>query len=468
MSRRKTTRRDFLKGTAATGAGFWILGSAGCTEPRGFAAPGQIRKGTYKKNEKLNIAGVGVGGKGSSDIMKCSSENVVALCDIDWHRGAGAIKRFGKAKKYHDYRVMFDEMDKQIDAITCSTPDHTHASVSVQAMRMGKHVYCQKPLTHDVYEARLMAETAKQCNVATQMGNQGTAHGGFRTAVEVIRSGAIGNVTEAHVWTNRPVWPQGLPTPKGSDPIPDHIKWNLFVGTAPMRPYKKEVYHPWNWRGWWDFGTGALGDMGCHTANMAFMALELGSPTSASAECSGFAKDSFPTWSVITLEFPARGKLPPLKWVWYDGGKDKPERVHSKLKSLIHGEKYAGSGSVLIGDKGTLYSPSDYGASWVLLPKNKFEGFKPPDQTIERWPGGDRDIDGTQRKEWIRACKDPSKPALSNFAYAGALTETLVLGNIAMYVGKKIEFDGKKCAITNCPEGQALIRRQYRKGWEQL
>jgi len=424
--------------------------------------------GRYKANEKLNIAGVGVGGKGSSDIMKCARENVVALCDVDMNMAAGAIKRFPKAKRYYDYRVMFDEMGKDIDAITCSTPDHMHAPASVQAMRMGMHVYCQKPLTHDVYEARLMAQTAKEYNVATQMGNQGTAHDGMRSAVEAIRSGVIGNVTEAHVWTNRPVWPQGMATPKGSDPIPTHLMWDLWVGTAPKRSYKgKRAYHPFAWRGWWDFGTGALGDMGCHTANMAFMALDLGSPTRASAECSGFEKDSFPTWSVITLDFPSRGKLPPLKWTWYDGGNDKPERVHAKLKGLIHGEKYAGSGSVLIGDKGTLYSPSDYGADWVLLPKENFEGWKVPSQTLPRIEGK-AGIDQKQTNEWLAACKDPKKKTMSSFAYAGPLTETLLLGNIAMYTGKTILWDGPKCEITNCPEGQALVRRKYRKGWEQL
>ncbi len=462
MSRRKTTRRDFLKGTALTGTGLWIMGSGGCAGPQA----GRMAKGTYKANQKLNVAGVGCGGKGSSDIIKCSSENVVALCDIDFNRAAGAIKRFPKAKKYHDYRVMFDEMHKEIDAITCSTPDHMHAPICVPAMRMGKHCYCQKPLTHDVWEARLMAETAVKHNVATQMGNQGTAHDGFRAAVAAIRAGVIGDVTEAHIWTNRPVWPQGMATPKGSDPIPPSLAWNLFIGTAPMRPFKKDTYHPFKWRGWWDFGTGALGDMGCHTANMNYMGLDLTSPTSAEAQCSGFERDSFPTWSVITMQFPARGKKPPVKWTWYDGGKDKPQWVHDRLKGLIEGEKYAGSGSILIGSKGKLYSPNDYGAAWILLPKSKFEGWKPPPQTLPRHGKGD--IDGFQRKEWIQACKDPKKKTLSPFTYGGPLTEALLLGNIAMYVGKKIEFDAKKCKITNNAEADGLIRREYRTGWEQL
>jgi len=465
MSSNKTTRRFFLKGTALAGAGVWL---SGCTEPKAGSPVVQAHraKGKYKANEKLNVAGVGCGGKGSSDIIKCRKENVVALCDVDFNMMGEAIKVFPNAKKYHDYRVMFDEMHAQIDAITCSTPDHMHAPICVQAMRMGKHVYCQKPLTWSVWESRLMAETAKEYNVATQMGNQGTAHDGYRTAVEAIQSGVIGNVKEAHVWTNRPVWPQGKARPKGSDPIPENLEWDLWVGVAPMRPYKKDCYHPFNWRGWWDFGTGALGDMGCHTANMAFRALELGSPISAEAQNSGFGKDSFPTWSVITLEFPARGKLPPVKWTWYDGGNDKPQWVHDRLKGLIEGEKYVGSGLVIIGDKGKLYSPNDYGADMVLLPKKDFEGWKPGPEKFERWGKGN--IDQYQTDEWIRNCKDPKKPAMSNFAYAGPLTETLLIGNIANYVGKKVLFDGKKCKITNCPEGDALIRRQYRKGWEQL
>jgi predicted dehydrogenase len=470
MSSTKTTRRFFLGSSALAGAGLWL---SGCAQQKAGGPVVEVHrvKGKYKANEKLNIAGVGCGGKGSSDIIKCQKENVIGLCDVDFNMMADAIKKFPNARKYHDYRVMYDELGNQIDAITCSTPDHMHAPASVTAMRMGKHVYCQKPLTWSVYEARLMAEEARKCNVATQCGNQGTAHNGFRAAVEAIRSGAIGNVTEAHVWTNRPVWPQGKARPKGSDAIPENLDWDLWLGVAPSRPYKKGCYHPFNWRGWWDFGTGALGDMGCHTANMAYMALELGSPTTAEAQNSGFDKDSFPTWSVITLQFPARKakdgrSLGPVKWTWYDGGNDKPQWVHDRLKGLIEGEKYVGSGLILIGDKGKLYSPNDYGADMILLPKKNFEGWKAPPQTIERW--NKDDIDQAQTDEWIRACKDPKKPALSNFGYSGALTEVLLIGNIANYVGKKIEWDAKNLKVTNVPEANNLVRRQYRKGWEQL
>ena len=466
MDPRKTTRRVFLKGTAIAGGALWLASNHGRGEPNAEASARKAHahraRGTYKANEKLNVAGVGVGNKGSGDIAQCRRENVVALCDIDFEYAAGTLKQYPKARKYHDYRVMFDEMHKNIDAITCSTPDHMHASISVHAMRLGKHVYCQKPLAHDVYEARLMAQVAKEHNVATQMGNQGTADDGLRSAVEAIQAGVIGKVTEVHVWSNRPLWPQGQPRPKGSDVIPPSVKWDLFVGTAPMRPFKKDKYHPFNWRGWWDFGTGALGDMGCHTANLPFMALQLDAPTKATAECSIFDKDSFPTWSAVSLDFPARGKLPPLKWTWYDGGKEMPHRVYEMIPGLIHG-----SGSLLVGDKGMLYSPGEGDADWSLLPEKDFEGFKSPPQTLPRIEG-EAGIDQKHMDEWIAACKEPKKRALSDFSRAGPFTETLLLGNIAVHTGKTLLWDGPRCRITNCPEGQALVCRQYRKGWEQL
>ena len=453
MSGAKTTRRHFMRSTATAGAGFWFAGMTGCATTR----PKTPRARYRSPNEKLDVACIGIGGKGASDVRDCRSENIVALCDVDWTRGAIAIKLFRKAAKYHDYRKMFDEMHDRIDAVTVSTPDHMHAAPSIMAMRYGMHVFCQKPLTRDIHESRLMAETARKYGVATQMGNQGTADDKLRRAVEAIQAGAIGKIREAHVWTNRPVWPQGMARPEGSDPVPSHLKWDLWLGAAPARPYKQGAYHPFNWRGWWDFGTGALGDMGCHTANVPFMALKLDAPVSAEAQNSGFDRESFPTWSVIKLAFPARGDLPPLTWTWYDGGDKKPKRVLDKLASMIHGEKLSGSGSILIGDKGTFYSPHSYGGRWVLLPKKQFEGWKPPPRTLPESPG--------HMAEWIRACKGGPKP-MANFDYAAPLTETLLLGNIATYTGKKILWDAANCRITNCPEGQALIQRQYRKGWE--
>ena len=459
MNDSNRTRRDFLKGAALAGAGILVSSGAGCAllrpSPR-YRSP----------NEKLNIACIGVGGRGRANVNGVITENIVALCDVDDQKLCGtydAIKeKFPEVKKYLDYRVMFDEMHKQIDAVVISTPDHMHALPAMIAMEHGMHVYCEKPLTHDVWEARMLARMAEKYGVATQMGNQGSSSSGLRAGVEAIRSGAIGKIREAHVWTNRPVWPQGMDRPTEEPEIPEHVNWDLWLGTAPERPWHP-CYHPFKWRGWWDFGTGALGDMGCHTANMAFRALELGSPVSAQAEHSAFSRDSFPTWSVITLNFPRRGGLPPLRWNWYDGSNQKPAWVIEKLKSFIHGRELSGSGSVLVGDRGTLYSPNDYGVEWHLLPEEDFEGWTAPEPWLPRLT----DVEGQSKhhQEWITACKGGPQ-AFSNFASAGPLTETLLLGNVAMYAGHQIMWDGDNCEVTNSDEANALIRRRYRAGWE--
>ncbi len=450
MSRKKSTRRSFLKNTVLAGTGICLAGKTGCSVFRPFPEP------RYRSpNEKLNIACIGVGGRGRANLSGVGKENIVALCDVDDNQASSAYKEYPKVKKFHDYRRMFDAMHQEIDAVVISTPDHMHAHPAMMAMNYGMHVYLEKPLTHDLYEARLLARTAKSSGVATQMGNQGTSDANFRTAVEVIRSGAIGEITEAHIWTNRPVWPQGMDRPADTPPVQEHLKWDLWLGTAPKRPYHPS-YLPFNWRGWWDFGTGALGDMGCHTANMAFMALDPGHPVRAKAVNSTFSKDSFPTWSVIRLDFPASSRKPPLEWTWYDGAGQKPAWVLEKLKFLIDGEELSGSGSVLIGDKGKLYSFDDYGTRWKLLPQEKFEGFEPPAPALPRSPG--------HREEWIRACKG-GEPAMSNFSYGAPLTETLLLGNVAMYAGRQIDWDWKELKVTNCEEANRLVRRKYRQGW---
>ena len=300
MSQRNSSRRDFLKHSALIGAGLWATSRPGLAV-RPFGSP---RFG--KPGEKLKIGCIGVGGRGGNNVQAVGGEEIVALCDVDDQRAEGSYKRFPNAKKYHDFRRMLDELHGVLDAVVISTPDHMHALPAMIAMDHGLHVYCEKPLTHDVWEARKLAEMAAEKGVATQMGNQGTTTDGFRENVEILRSGLIGEVREAHVWTNRPVWPQGMPRPTETPAVPDHLKWDLWLGTAPERAFHPS-YLPFNWRGWWDFGTGALGDMGCHTANMAFMGLDLGSAVSAQAENSEFSRDSFPTWSVITLNFPARG-----------------------------------------------------------------------------------------------------------------------------------------------------------------
>lgn len=441
---RQASRRQFLQHAVATGAGAWVAGRTALAE-------------SSSANETLNIAFIGAGGRGNSNLRAISRDktvNVVALCDVDEKEAAESFQKFPRAKKYHDFRVML-ERQKKIDAVVVSTPDHTHAVASIMAMKMGKHCYCEKPLTHDIYEARQMREVAAQHMVATQMGNQGTAQDGLRTAVEVIRSGAIGPVREVHVWTNRPDWPQGahLTRPTETPPVPKTLNWDLWLGPAPERPYHP-VYVPADWRAWWDFGTGALGDMACHTGNMAFMALKLGWPISLEAESAENNGESYPTWSTIRYEFSARGDMPPVKWTWYDGVKEGERNLPPA--ELLHGKEMPSSGSLLVGDKGSLFSPNDYDAEFVLLPEKDFEGYEPPEPWLPRSPG--------HHAEFIRACKG-GEPAMSNFSYAAVLTETVLLGNVAVAAGKRIDWDGPNMRVTNDTAVNHFVRREYREGW---
>jgi predicted dehydrogenase len=454
----KSTRRDFLKNSTLLGTAWWV---------------GQTNAFGDSKNplEKLNFACIGVDGKGSSDTDDAARfGNIVALCDIDdghLDKKQKQLKRRGRitdsVKRFNDYREMLDQMGNKIDAVTVSIPDHSHASASILAMKKGKHCFTQKPLTWSVYEARRMREVANEMKVATQMGNQGTANNGVREAVEIIRSGGIGNVKEVHVWTNRPIWPQGEGRPNQTDPIPKFVHWDLFLGPAPERPYVKDVYHPFKWRGWLDFGTGALGDMACHTANMGVMALELFDPVAVEVKkTSGIvANESYPKSSVIEYEFPERTtvmfkpglKLPPCKLTWYDGQQYPPN-------SLLQGEKRASSGMVIVGDQGSLYTPDDYGAEYVLLPRNKFEGYKPPEKFVPRCPSGV----SNHFKEWVTACHGGA-PAMSNYNYSSRLTETMILGNLALRAGGRIEWDAKSQVVTNNRDANKFVRREYRTGY---
>ncbi len=444
MSRR-SSRREFIGNSAAMGAGFWITGVE-----RGF---GQEKS----PNAKLNVAAIGTGGQGGSDMNQVGkTENIVALCDIDSKRNDEAGKKYPEAKKYGDYRKMLEEMAPKIDAVTVGTPDHHHAPASVMAMKLGKGVYTEKPLTHSVYEARVMRETANKYKVATQMGNQGTAGGNLRQSVEIIRSGAIGEVKEVHIWTNRPVWPQSpdiKARPPQADPVPGHISWDLWLGPAPERPYHR-VYLHFKWRGWWDFGTGALGDMACHTANLPYMALQLGAPATVSAESEEPNPETCPAWAKITYEFPARGDLPPVKVTWYEGKRD-GQKLLPPL-DLLQGEKASDSASLIVGSKGTMYSPDDYGGRSIWLPKDQFKDYKPPAPTLPRSPG--------HHAEWIRACKG-GEPAMSNVNYAGPFTEFVLLGNVAIRTQKKLEWDAEALRAKNCPEADQYLKREYRKGW---
>jgi predicted dehydrogenase len=468
MSRR-TNRRQFIRESTLAGVGFWVAG-------------GLAPKASRAAIDTINIACIGVGGKGSSDTDHAGQVGtVVALCDIDDNHLNAKAQKFPQARKYNDYRKMLEEMGKGIDAVTVSTPDHTHAPASLMAMKLGKHVYCQKPLCHDVAEARAMRETAAEKKVATQMGNQGTANRSLRTGVEVIQSGALGPVKEVHVWTNRPIWPQGTdaifkvasarnaalaalhgqPPSSGSRPsAPPHVHWDLFLGTAPERPYDP-IYHPFSWRGWWDYGTGALGDMACHTMNMPFMALKLGYPDSVVGQCGELNTETYPTWATVTYQFPARGELPPVKLVWYEGVKDGKKNLPPQ--ELLQGEAAGGSASLIIGEKGTMYSPADYGERWVLLPKKQFEGYTNPQPTLPRFEGRDDDLH--QKMEWAAAIKGGPK-SLANFDYAGLLAETVLLGNVALRAqGKKLEWDGSGLKFKNDSTANQYLKREYRKSW---
>ena len=435
-----SSRRDFLKtsaATAAVGTAFWVA-----NEPKVALSQNPM--------EKLNFACIGVEGKGSSDTDSAARDGVVvALCDIDESRLDKKSRRYPDAKKFVDYRQMLDEMGDKIDAVTVSTPDHTHAPAAAMAIRKGKHAFVQKPLTWSVHEARMLRQLANEHGVATQMGNQGTAENGLREAVEVLRDGALGNVTEVHVWTNRPVWPQGEGRPTKEEEIPAGLHWDLFLGPAPYRPYSS-VYHPFKWRGWLDFGTGALGDMACHTANTVVMALDLFDPVSVVAEHTGIVEnETFPKSSTITFQFPGTEKRGPIKMVWYDGGR-------RSFVELTQGENVPSSGSLVVGEKGTLFSPNDYGASYVLLPRENFKDYKKPEQSLPRSPG--------HFTEFALACAG-GPPAMSNFNYASRLTETILLGNAALRVDKKLEWNAEKGEFTNAPEANQFLHRDYREGW---
>jgi len=456
---REFDRRTFL-GAGAAGLGYFFSATATSAARMG-----------RKPNETLRFAGIGVGGKGDSDIDQASNlGEIIAICDIDDAMIEPKSQQWTSAKRYHDYRRMFDKVGKEIDAVTVSTPDHNHALASLIAMRMGKHVYCQKPLTHTVFEARVLKEAAKKYGVCTQMGNQGSASDGLRRAVELVQAGIIGPVKEVHVWTNRPIWPQApkiTKRPDTADTWPASIHWDPFIGGAPLRPYVAEVYHSFKWRGWWDFGTGAIGDMACHTANMAFRALKLGHPTSVSAESGEVNPETYPAWARVKLNFPARDEMPPVTLTWHEGKKDgklvlPPEELLNKV--LKKDEKLKESGSILVGEKGILFSPDDYGGGFRFTPSELAEGknLKNP----ERLPSNGHGDQG-MKNEWVEAIKSNNPEiAYSNFDFASLLTEAFLLGNVAIRAGKTLEWDGPGLKVTNVPQANRWIQTEYRRGWE--
>ncbi len=446
------TRRKFLGSSAAAAAAVMIV-------PRHvLGGPGQT-----PPSDKLNIGCVGVGGKGSSDIRSVSTENIVALCDVDDTRIAGFIKSerntpeqlemYNKAKKYRDFRIMLDK-HKEIDAVTVSVPDHNHAVIAMTAMKMGKHVFVQKPLTHTIKEARLLAKVAKEKNLVSQMGNQGHAGEGARLINEWIWDGAIGDVREVHAWTNRPIWPQGIDAPKEIPSVPSTLDWNVWLGPAPFRPYHP-AYHPFSWRGFWDFGTGAMGDMGAHILDQPFWALKLGHPIRVQASSTKFTKDSYPLAEVVTYEFPARGSMPPVKLMWHDGGL-MPPRPEDLEPGRMMGD--SGGGALFVGDKGKLMC-STYGKNPRIIPESSMKEYKRPEKTIPRSPG--------IHEEWIEAIKT-GKKSTTDFSYSGPLTEVMLLANIAVRMKDQktvLEWDGANMTFTNMPEANQYLMTEYRIGW---
>ncbi len=431
---RTTSRRRFLKNTTFAGIGFWVAGAGGARA----ASP----------NEKLNIGIVGVNHRGRANMMSVASENIVALCDIDESYLAEAKKKFPKAETYVDWRKMVDH--KGLDAITCSTADQVHAPISCWAMQRGLGVYCEKPLAHNVYEARVVQDTYKKSKVATQMGTQIHATENYRRVVELVQSGAIGPVREAHVWCGRKGPGGGLP--EGEDPVPEGLHWDLWLGPAPYRPYNKQ-YMPGNltWNRWWDFGNGCLGDMGSHLIDLPFWALKLRDPLTCEAygEPNPASPYTNPIWLVVTWEHPARGDMPPVKLTWYDNEKRPPSPEGVDLTKWHIGVMF-------VGDKGNLVA--DY-SKHVLLPADKYKDFTPPEKTIPPSPG--------HHQEWLNGVKTGS-PTLCNFDYSGKLIEHNLLGNVAFRVGKKLQWDAKNLKATNCPEADQYIRREYRDGWTLL
>ncbi|MDX2036409.1 MAG: Gfo/Idh/MocA family oxidoreductase [Isosphaeraceae bacterium] len=454
-------RRRFLQGSAYAGFGIFIA-----------------REGLYGQersaNERLRFGCIGVGGKGNSDTDHVGAlGDVVALCDVDADRLGKKAEKFPAAKTFADFRALLEEFTNKIDAVTVSTPDHTHAAATVQALRLGKPVYCQKPLAHSCYEARLMREVAAEKKLATQMGNQGTSHPGFRKGIELIRSGKVGPIREVHVWTNRPFkyWKQApdiVARPSDTTPPPKHLSWKLWLGPAPERPYHP-VYHPHDWRGWWDFGTGAMGDMACHTANLAFMALKLGLPTKISAESAEVNQETYPAWATIRYEFPERDGRPAVKLTWYEGARD--GKRHLPPSELFQGRTPSDSGSLLVGERGSIFSPSDYGSEQMILiegeapePKAKAAGEPAAKKKANRKDGPNPDT--LHKAEWVEAIRknDPAH-AWSNFGYAGVLTEAMLLGNVAVRTGKTIEFDPKTGLVTNLAAANRLVRPEFESGW---
>jgi predicted dehydrogenase len=426
------TRRDFLTtttaGAAAVSSGVWT--GAALAESR-------------SANEKLVIACVGTANRALADIDGVAGENIVALCDVDSKHLAPQKERFKDARTYSDYREMIEAEADKVDAVVIGTADHSHAPASIRAIRKGLHVYCEKPLTHTVEEARIIAEEAKKAGVATQLGTQIHAGNNYRRVTEIIQSGAIGDVTECHVWVGKG-WGGG-DLPEKADEPPKNLNWDLWLGPAAERPFAKGRYHPAQWRRWWAFGQGTLGDMGCHYMDLPFWALKLRHPTNVEAEGPEVHPETCPLGLTVRYKFPSREDMPAVDLTWYDG---------DQIPKEIAGERVPGSGVMFVGSEGMMYA--NY-SSYKFFPKEKFATFEPPAPSIPDSIG--------HHAEWIKACKDGS-PTTCNFDYSGALTESVLLGNVAYRSGKALEWDGAKLKVTNAPEANKFLTKEYRKGWD--
>ncbi len=436
-----------------------FLGSATAAAAISFLPARVLGRGGPSPNSKLNIAGVGVGGQGASDLESLSDQNIVALCDVDWERAAKTFERFPQAKRYKDFRQMLDK-EKNIDAVVVATPDHNHAIVTMTALKLHKHVYCEKPLTRTVHEARAVAKAAREAKVATQMGNQGMAFEGNRLINEWLDAGAIGAVREVHVWSDRPThsgklpfwWPQGIDRPTDTPAVPQTMDWDQWLGPAPSRPYHP-AYAPFKWRGWWDFGSGGLGDMGIHNLAPVFAALKLGAPISINGASTPVFSETVPLAATVHYEFPARGSLPPVHLHWYDGGL-MPERP---MELEENRELDREDGIIFVGDKGKMLVAGWGGEHPRLLPEKRDKEFNRPPKTLPRSIG--------HHKEWVEACKG-GPPAQSRFDFAGPLTEAVLLGSVCIRNGgEKLTWDSEKLKITNDPDANHLLHYEYRKGW---
>ena len=450
------SRRDFLKATGALAAGVTILPSS-VIAGLGHKAP----------SDKLNIAGIGVGGMGRGNLRAMNSENIVALADVDWKYAARCFNDYPGAQKYMDYREMLDEMGDEIDAVMISTPDHTHYVAAADSMRAGKHVYVQKPLTHSVYESRVLTQIAEETGVATQMGNQGNSGEGIRLVCEWIWAGEIGEVKEVHAWTNRPIWPQGLMRPMETPSTPPTLDWNNFIGPAPWRPYHPK-YTPWNWRAWWDFGTGALGDMGCHIIDPVFKALELGQPTVLEGSSTQVNTESAPVGSTVHYHFPARPKkgnvnMPAVDFTWYDGGL-MPKRPEGLAPGKHIGDNWGGA--MFVGTKGVLICGTYARDPFIVGREND-----PPrvPQTLRRvlTPQSiaaqtDASAINSHEMDWVRACKESRRDRVepsAHFGYSGPLNEVVVMGNLAIRLQdlrRPLQWDGNNMTITNIDENEQI------------